>query len=213
TKPGPWVTWQELSPTAGGDQIYAVRPIGPGAANCDGVTPAGVPVAGHVPATGGFCFQQTGIPRVAGSDPSLNVDTSRNAVEPDIAFTGANDGVPWIVWYEKDSSGNELHENEMVFAAKGVSDGEGANGGFGSGASAHFELANGGAPISTGTGDASRPDITFSGNTPYVSWRQDVGGGTVKGFTGHFANPATFVQDQGEVPLTPTAQAEVREPI
>ena len=29
-------------------------------ANCDGVTPAGVPDGtGHVPAIGGFCFQQT----------------------------------------------------------------------------------------------------------------------------------------------------------
>ncbi len=39
----------------------------------------------------------------------------------------------------------------------------------------HFELANGGAPISTGTNDATRPDITFSGNTPYVTWREQVG--------------------------------------
>ena len=237
-----------------GHQIYAVRPIGPGAANCDGVKPAGVPVEGHVPAIGGICWQQTGIPRVE-ADPSLNVDTARDGVEPDIAFAGANDGVPWIVWYEKHKGTSGLHENEMVFAAKGVSDGESANGGFhwvvvgsalagtldtsganklgkcgesaanegqcslnsdtngnaenprvaagtmnpanptspwvtwdeevngvkqvfvshlvGSGAAAHFEIANGGAPISTGTGDATRPDIAFSGNTPYVTWRQD----------------------------------------
>ena len=82
----------------------------------------------------------------------------------------------------------------------------------GSGAEAHFELANGGAPISTGTGDATRPDITFSGHTPYVTWRQEVGG-TTKAFTGHFANPATFVLDQSDITLTPTAQANVREPI
>ena len=74
-----------------------------GMANCDGVKPAGVPVEGHVPAIGGFCWQQTGIPR-SGADPSLNVDTSREGVEPDIAFTGINDGVPWIVWYEKGPS-------------------------------------------------------------------------------------------------------------
>ena len=105
TKPGPWVAWQETTemPVEGTDQIFVSRPIGPGAANCDGVKPAGVEVAGHVPAIGGFCFQQTGIGRVGpkGADPSLNVDPTRNGVEPDIAFTGASDGVPWVVWYEK----------------------------------------------------------------------------------------------------------------
>ena len=87
TKPGPWVTFQEFSGLEGVDQIFAERPLGPGMANCDGVTPAGVPVEGHVPAIGGFCWQQTGVPR-SGTDPSLNVDTSREGVEPDIAFTG-----------------------------------------------------------------------------------------------------------------------------
>jgi hypothetical protein len=293
TKPGPWVTWQEFSGLEGVDEIFAVRPIGPGAANCDGVKPAGVPIEGHVPAIGGICWQQTGIPR-DGENPSLNVDIAREGVEPDIAFAGLNDGVPWIVWYEKGVGTVGLHQNEMVFAAKAVSDGEAANGGFhwvvvgqalsatldtsgtnkmgkcaesaplearcslnmdtngdaenprvaagtmnpanptspwitweekvgavkqvfvshlvGTGAEAHFELANGGAPISTGTGDSTRPDITFSGNTPYVSWREEVGG-TSKAFTGHFANPGTFVLDQGDVSLTPTAQADVREPI
>src|SRR5947208_2888057 len=70
SKPGPWVTWQETTtaPVAGKDQIFVERPIGPAAANCDGVKPAGVTVGGHVPAIGGFCWQQTGIPRVgAGS--------------------------------------------------------------------------------------------------------------------------------------------------
>ncbi len=300
TKPGPWVTWQETTeqPVEGTDQIFVSRPVGPGATNCDGVTPEGVENGeGHVPAIGGFCFQQTGIGRVGpgGADPSLNVDPSRSGVEPDIAFTGASDGVPWVVWYEKGKGSLPLNENEMVFAAKGVKD-ESAEGGFhwvavgnvgsatldsvtngfgrcaeskkneeecslnknpknnaenprvasgtmnsakptvpwvvwdedvsgvkqvfvsrlvGTGTEAHFEVLNGGAPISTGANDATRPDITFSGNTPYVSWREDVGGGIVKGFTGHFVNPAspTFVLDGSDVPLTPTAQANVREPI
>ena len=299
TKPGPWVAWQETTTQpAGSDQIFVSRPIGPGSTNCDGVKPKGVEVEGHVPAIGGFCFQQTGIPRVGpgGADPSLSVDPTRNAVEPDIAFTGATDSVPWVVWYEKEKGTLGLQANEMVFAAKGVKD-ETAEGGFrwvavgsqlaatldtsgkngfgacaeskenekhcslnsnptksaedprvaagtmnpanptvpwvtwdenvagvkqvfvsrlvGAGSSAHFEVVNGGAPISTGAGDSTRPDITFSGNTPYVSWREDVGGGTVKGFTGHFVNAAspTFVLDNSNVPLTPTAQANVREPI
>jgi len=302
TKPGPWVTWQETTeqPVNGTDQIFVSRPIGPGAANCDGVKPAGEEVEGHVPAIGGFCFQQTGVPRVGpeGADPSLNVDPSRSGIEPDIAFTGASDGVPWVVWYEKGKGSLPLAENEMAFAAKGVSDGEGAHGGFhwvavgnqlqgtldtsgaskfgtcaasleneehcslnknakvdaedprvaagtmnpanatvpwvawaedlngvkqvfvsrlvGSGASAHFELVNNGAPISIGANDSTRPDITFSGNTPYVSWRENTGGGIEKGFYGHFVNAAnpTFVLDESNVPLTSIAQgADVRQPI
>ncbi|MBV8504731.1 MAG: hypothetical protein JOZ11_02810 [Alphaproteobacteria bacterium] len=299
TKPGPWVTWQETttSPTSGRDQIFVVRPIGPGAANCDGVTPAGVAVGGHVPAIGGFCWQQTGIPRVGpgGADPSLNVDPTRNGIEPDITFTGANDSVPWVVWYETNSSSIGLQNNEMVFAAKGISDGVAANGGFhwvvvgntlsgtldrtgahgfgtcassvsseqgcslnhdptrdaedpqvaagtmtpgnatvpwvtwdedvagvhqvfvsrlvGTGSAAHFQIVNGGAPISGAIG-GTRPDITFAANTPYVSWREEVNGVT-RGFIGHFINPSnpTFVLDESEIPLTPTSQADVREPI
>ena len=315
TKPGPWVTWQETTsaPISSKEQIFVTRPLGPGQAanSCDtGVTPAGtVDGTGHVPILGGFCWQQTGVPRVGPStqDPSLNIDPTRNGVEPDIAFTGKNaanvqDGVPWVVWYEKDNTVNGTsglnHNNEMVFAAKGIAsatpsgnggfnwtvvggqsvhfsgllDATGANH-FGTCAASdtneehcslnknvnvdaedprvaagtmvagnattpwitwdetvgtvkqifvarlvggdHFELANGGAPISNGSNDSTRPDITFDGNTPYVSWREDVGG-AVKGFFGHFVgNPAdpSFVLDQHDVPLTPTAQADVREPI
>jgi hypothetical protein len=295
TKPGPWVTWQETTtlPVNGKNQIFVERSEGPGLANCDGVTPAGVAVGPDVPAIGGFCWQQTGVPRVvgpSGTDPSLNVDPTRDGIEPDIAFTGANDAVPWVVWYETGPSSTAgLHANELVFAAKAISDGVAANGGFhwvavGSqlsatldttntcGASAtnegqcslnndpaadaedprvaagtmnaanptvpwvawdetvaghkqvfvsrlvggtQFQLANAGAPISAGTGDSTRPDITFSGNTPYVSWREDVGGGVERAFVGHFVNAAnpTFVLDESDVPLTPTAQADVREPI
>jgi hypothetical protein len=301
TKPGPWVTWQETTtkPVSGTDQIFVVRPIGPASANCDGVKPAGVPVAGHVPAIGGFCWQQVGIPRVGAStaDPSLNVDPTRNGIEPDITFTGPNDSVPWVVWYETgNTSVSGLQNNDMVFAAKGVSDGVAGNGGFhwvavgnslqgtldltgthgfgscaassgnearctvskdaaadsenpqiaagtmnsanptvpwvawdetiggvkrifvsrlvGSGATAHFQLTNNNGAISAGGNSATRPDITFSGNTPYVSWRQVVGGVT-KGFVGHFINPVNpkFVLDESNIPLTATSQADVREPI
>jgi hypothetical protein len=300
TKPGPWVTWQETTtaPVNGQDQIFVERPIGPGALNCDGVTPAGVAVNGHIPAIGGFCWQQTGIPRVgpAGADPSLNIDPTRNGVEPDITFTGANDSVPWVVWYEKDSTAIPgLRSNEMVFAAKGIPDGVAANGGFhwvavgsagsgtldrtgangfgscaasaaneeacslnhdptsdaedpqvaagtmvpgnptvpwvtwdeavggvqqvfvarlvGTGTAAHFQIVNNGAPISAPFG-GTRADITFSANTPFVSFRTQIGPVT-RGFIGHFINPAnpTFVLDEFNIPLTPTSAADVREPI
>jgi hypothetical protein len=319
TKPGPWVTWQETTtlPINDKDQIFVSRPEGPGQANCDDVTPAGVADGtGHVPAIGGFCFQQTGAPRVGpgGADPSLNVDPTRDGIEPDIAFTGKNaagvqDGVPWVVWYETGNTTNGTsgltHNNEMVFAAKGLADATPGRGGFswtavgnqnsalldasgtnhfgGCAASdtaeagcslnkdvnadaedprvasgtmnpanatvpwvawaegptgghkqifvsrlvggTHFELANNGAPVSVGGNDSTRPDITFSGNTPYVSWREDIGGGVTKGFLGHFVNNASgvpvFVLDESNIPLAPTGtttplpagQADVREPI
>ncbi|HXD65816.1 MAG TPA: hypothetical protein VNV17_14425, partial [Solirubrobacteraceae bacterium] len=301
--PGPWITWQETSPTTTGavtnpDQIFVEKPMGPGSTSCAGVTPGGTASA----PLGGFCWQQTGIHRLGG-DPSLNVDPTRNGVEPDIAFTGASDSVPWVVWYEKDTTGTStptLQSNEMVFAARGISDaagdgsihwqvvGNAAQGvlntdgtnGFGTcaasttneqqcslnknpadltqdaedprvaagtmnpanptvpwvawdeglhngihqvfvsrlvgtGAAAHFELVNNGAPISVGANDSSRPDITFSGNTPYVTWHEDTGGGVEKAFVGHFVNAAnpTFVLDSSNTPLTPTSQADVREPI
>jgi hypothetical protein len=307
TKPGPWVTWQETTtlPVNGADQIFVSRPEGPGLANCNGVTPAGVAVGPDVPAVGGFCFQQTGVGRVGPSsaDPSLNVDPTRDGIEPDIAFTGKNaagvqDGVPWTVWYETGNTNNGIsglhHNNEMVFAAKGLADATPGRGGFswtavGNKGSAlldasgtnhfggcaasdtaeegcslnanpaadaedprvaagtmnpanptvpwvvwdegapgaqqvfvsrlvggtQFVLANDGAPISNGPNGATRPDITFSGNTPYVTWREDTGGGVEKAFAGHFVNPADpkFVLDESDVSLAATAQADVREPI
>jgi hypothetical protein len=310
TKPGPWVTWQEIgagAPGVGKDQIFTVKPIGPGSANCDGIKPLGVTdvMTGHVPATFGFCWNQVGVERLSG-DPSMNIDRTRDGVEPDIAFTGSNDAVPWVVWYEKNTSGASLHDNEMVFAAKGVNptalpsppsgtvDGgfvwvsvgngttsgtqgvlDNSTGGGFCGQSttneencslnknvnndaedprvasgtmnsanptvpwvvwdesvsgvkqifvsrlvggSHFEIANNGQPISLGANDSTRPDITFSDNTPYVSWREDEGGVT-RGFFGHFINASspTFVLDESDVPLTPTGtstgQADVREPI
>jgi hypothetical protein len=298
TAPGPWVTWEETSTAAGNpDQIFVSRSEGPGMANCDGVTPAGVvDGSGNIPAVGGFCWQQTGVPRFgAPLDPSLNVDPTRGASDPDIAFTGANDAVPWVVWSESGPSGSGLLSNGLVFAAKGVADGVSANGGFhwvavgthaqgeldttgtnqfgGCAESANaegacslntnpandaenarvaagtmtpgtatapwvawqesvggvqrifvsrlvaaageFVTANQGNPISPASGNASLPDITFSGNTPYVSWRQQVGGGVVENFHGHFTNAAdpTFVADESDVQVTPDAQADVREPI
>ncbi len=294
SKPGPWVSFQEFSGLEGVDQVFVERPIGPGAANCDNVKPEGVTVDGHVPAIGGFCWQQTGVPR-DGTEPSLNVDPSRAGEEPDIAFAGMNDGVPWVVWYEVGQSGKGLDNNEQVFAAKAVSDGEGATGGFhwdvvgsglsatldrsgtqglgkcaeskaneeqcslnrdptanaekpqvaagtmnpanptvpwvawdeevagmkqvfvshlvGSGATAHFELANGGRPLSAGRGDATQPSITFSGNTPYVTFREDIGAGATDAVVGHFATPASFVTDSGETAITPTSNADIRQPI
>ena len=84
--------------------------------------------------------------------------------------------------------------------------------------SGRFEIANGAAPISTSGVDSTRADITFSGNTPYVSWREQVAPGTFRGFYGHFVNAAApeFVLDESDVPLAPIGfegKSSVREPI
>ena len=301
TKPGPWVTWQEQTtdPVAGKNQIFVSKPLGPGMANCDGVTPAGVADGtGHVPAIGGFCFQDVGVRRVgpSGADPSLNVDVKRDGIEPDIAFTGTNDSVPWVVWYEQNAghdrprrqrhgvrgqgrgghhraasiggfhwhvigntgngilnaantcAGSLAAEQACSLNSDPTKDAEDprvaagtmnpANptapwvtwdetvGGvhqvfvsrFVATPTPHFQIVNGGNPISTAGVESTRPDITFSGNTPYVTWREETSSGT-KAFAGHFVNAAnpTFVLDESDVPLTPTGdgpgQANVREPI
>jgi hypothetical protein len=130
---------------------------------------------------------------------SLNQNAKADAENPRVAsgtMNPANATVPWITWDE------DVEGVKQVFVSRLVG-------------GTHFELVNHGAPISGGANDSTRPDITFSGNTPYVSWREDTGGGTEKAFVGHFVNPAdpTFVLDARDVPLTPTAQADVREPI
>ena len=295
--PGPWITWQEQSNGgANPDQIFVDKPVGPGSTNCTGVTPGGTATA----PLGGFCWQETGNDRVA-SDPSLNVDPVRDGIEPDIAFTGAGDNVPWVVWYETGTPGAGLQgPNGMVFAAKGTTaSGAGVEGGVvwtavgnggqgalnasvngagtcadtitdekacslnadptadaedprvaagtmnpanptvpwvawdeasgghhqifvsrlvGAGAAARFVLVNNGQPISSATNaDATRPDITFSGNTPYVTWRvTDANTGASTATVGHFVNAAnpTFVVDKSGIPITATAApADVREPI
>jgi hypothetical protein len=299
--PVPWVTWQEEDGNPNTNQIFVSKAVKPASGTTcpnDGLNPIKPPAG--TGAEGGFCFQQVGIDRLAPdagalpattSDPTLNVDPSRDGIEPDMAFTGPNDTVPWVVWYEQNNSGVGLHNNEMVFAAKatanpsadgqfqwtavGINDAEvldtqgtTPSGGLhfgncavsqsaeancsinkdpnadaedprvaagtmtpgnatvpwvvwdegsaaspndnnvfvarlvGTGAAARFVIANGGQPV--GTGD--RADITFSGNTPYVTWHHNN-----QVVTGHFATPDSFIKDGAPVGTnTPDA---VRAPI
>jgi hypothetical protein len=284
--PVPWVAWQEQDGNVGGsgnhDQIFVSKGVKQGAPNapCTGFKPS------DAASVSLFCWQQVGLDRLdpnGGSsstgDPSLNVDPSRNGVEPDIAFTGPNDTVAWVLWYEKDQSQLGLRSNEQVFAAKIVAD-PSADGGFhwqavgrgtagppaqanpvdtagpnGFGACAasvaaedacslnadpahdaedvrvaagtltagtptvpwatwsedvgngkhaifvsrlvggnHFELFNSGVPISNPHRDSTNPDITFFGNTPYVSWLEQHDG-RLEGFVGHFDPSGIFHLD------------------
>ena len=279
--PVPWVAWQEEDGNIGGggtrDQIFVskgVKQPAPGQA-CAGAKPS---AAASVSV---FCWQQVGLDRLAKSgsssvsgDPTLNIDPSRNGIEPDDAFTGPGDTVGWTVWYETGPSAWGLRGNEQVFAAKIVAD-PAADGGFHwqavgngtagqtnvldrSGANAfgpcsgsvaaedacalnrspsadaedprvaagtlvpgtptvpwvvwaedvggrhavfvsrlvggsHFELFNGGNPVSHPGRDATAPDITFFGNVPYISWIESQGSAKV-GFVGHFEGNA-FLSD------------------
>jgi hypothetical protein len=275
--PVPWVAWEENDGVPNDDttlrQIFVAKALKqevPGTA-----CPVGTKPVGGVD-IGGFCWQQVGLDRLNPSgplpsdsgDPTLNIDPTRSGVEPDIAFTGPNDTVAWVVWYEEDPTQIDgLRSNDMVFAAKIVADGT-ADGGFqwvavGSGTAGqtnvldgsgthhfgpcaesqenedacalnldtladalnprvaagtltpgqptvpwvvweeetgngthaifvsrlvggdHFEPFHPGQNISNRANNASRPDITFAGNVPYISWQEDVGGRLLT-FVGHF---------------------------
>jgi hypothetical protein len=280
--PVPWVAWEENDGAADDDtairQIFvskALKQAVPGTACPPGTRPNG----GND--VNGFCWQEVGLNRLnpleptplGVGDPTLNIDPTRAGVEPDIAFTGPNDTVAWVVWYEEDATGIDgLRSTDMVFAAKIVADplsdggfhwvavGNGTAGqanvldisgahGFGSCAESqaaedactlnaqarrnaenprvaagtlkpggatvpwvvwqedlgennhaifvsrlvggdHFELFNSGQPVSNTANDATRPDITFSGNVPYISWQETVAKAQVT-FVGHFEGGAS----------------------
>ncbi len=281
--PVPWVTWEENDGVS--DDSVTLRQIFVAKALKQAVPGTACPV-GTKPTGGidvnGFCWQQVGIDRLnptgplpSGSgDPTLNIDPTRSGVEPDIAFTGPNDTVAWVVWYEEDPSQIDgLRGNDMIFASRIVADGNADGGfrwvafgngtagqtnvldnsgahGFGSCAESqdaedacslnaiarrdaenprvaagtlkpggatvpwvvwqedlgagegkhaifvsrlvggdHFELFNSGQPVSNTANDATRPDITFSGNVPYISWQEEVSGAQVT-FVGHFEGGA-----------------------
>lgn len=293
TDPEPWVAWQEISDDGKNiNQIFVSQGIrqSSDSVKCTGFTPA----TGDLTAVGGFCWQQVGLQRLPAAtttDPSLNVDLARDAKEPDIAFTGPNDKVAWVVWYEEGTPTPGLAANEMVFAAKAVVD-PSADGGFrwvvegnagdgvldtsgakGMGPCAaslaaiqgcslnavstrdaenirvaagtqtpgtptvpwvvwqesvggknqifvsrlvggdRFELFNGGLPISNTANKATRPDITFSGNVPYISWVEQVGV-QQRAFVGHFEG-TRFVLDtpngvtRGSAGLMPDTRAPI----
>src|SRR2546429_624585 len=137
--PVPWVTWEENDgvPDDGTTrrQIFVSKGVKQAVAGT--ACPVGTkPVGGND--VNGFCFQQVGLERLdpngptalATGDPTLNIDPTRSGVEPDIAFTGPNDTVAWVVWYEEDPTAIAgLRNTDMVFAARIVADGT-ADGGF-----------------------------------------------------------------------------------
>ena len=96
--------------------------------------------------------------------------------------------VPWVTWSEDNGSG--IHQ---IFVSRLVGD--------------HFELMNDGQPISTVVNDSSRPDITFSRHTPYVSWSENVSGTRRRSSGTSRAMPSSSTRPPG------AADADIRSPI
>ena len=136
---------------------------------------------------------------------SLNKNPNVDAEDPRVAagtLKSGNPTVPWVVWSE--DTGHGVHG---IFVSRLVST----------------------APTSSCSTAASRsripprrlpkPDITFFGNTPYVSWLEPRGS-NLRGFAGHFDVNGVFIEDTpGGVKLIapPRARAhllaDVRAPI
>lgn len=109
---------------------------------------------------------------------SLNAVSTSDAEDPRVAsgtLVPGNPTVPWVAWAEDTGSGKH-----SIFVSRLVGD--------------HFELFNGGAPVSPAHRDAESPDITFFGNVPYVSWIESHGHEN-RGFIGHFLASGQFVSD------------------
>jgi hypothetical protein len=85
-------------------------------------------------------------------------------------MTAGQATVPWVVWAEEVNGVNRIFVSRLVGGT-------------------HFELANGGKPLSSTQGDADVPDISFAGHTPVVTYRQKIGN-SHRLFVGHFSNAA-----------------------
>jgi hypothetical protein len=130
---------------------------------------------------------------------SLNKVAGNDAENPRVAagtLTPGGTTVPWVVWEEDVGGGTH-----GIFVSRLVG-------------SDHFELFNAGQPISNTVNFATRPDITFSGNVPYVSWQEQVGD-QLLAFVGHFeggaANPVFRLDTPGGI--AKSAFADVANPL
>src|SRR5437016_4804972 len=179
-----WVVWYEEDPTGisglrSNDMVFAAKIIADGAADggfdwlAVGNGTAGQKNVLDTTGTNGFgsCAES----QEAEDGCTLNKVAGNDAENPRVAagtLTPGKPTVPWVVWQEDIGGGRHA-----VFVSRLV----GGN---------HFELFNSGQPISNTVNDATRPDITFSGNVPYISWQEDVSGEQVT-FVGHFEGGAS----------------------
>jgi hypothetical protein len=179
----PWTVWYEEDPSgiglANSDMIFAAKAVSdatPGAGGFHwqavGNGTAGKTRILDTSGTNGFGGCANSIASEKGC--TLNKDSSANAEDPRVAtgtLTPGGPTVPWVTWQEEIGGGRHA-----IFVSRLV------NGD-------HFELFNSGQPISNTLNDATNPDITFSGNEPYVSWQENVSG-VQRAFLGHFEGGA-----------------------
>src|SRR5881397_337563 len=179
-----WVVWYEEDPTGisglrNNDMVFAAKIIADGAADggfdwlAVGNGTAGQKNVLDTTGTNGFgsCAES----QEAEDGCTLNKVAGNDAENPRVAagtLTPGKPTVPWVVWQEDIGGGRHA-----VFVSRLV----GGN---------HFELFNSGQPISNTVNDATRPDITFSGNVPYISWQEVVAKAQVT-FVGHFEGGAS----------------------
>jgi hypothetical protein len=180
-----WVVWYEEDPTQidglrSNDMVFASKIV------ADATADGGF----HWVAVGNGTAGQTNVLNTSGTHGfgncaenqdaegacSLNAVARRDAENPRVAAGTLKPGgatVPWVVWQEDLGLGEGKH---AVFVSR-LMGGD------------HFELFNGGQPISNTQNDATRPDITFSGNVPYISWQEKISDTQVT-FIGHFEGGA-----------------------
>lgn len=102
----PWIAFDEFSPIARARQIFVAK----------GETASGPNIQG------GLKWLHVGLQRNS-IETTLNVDTSRDALRPDMVFSGQNNTVPWVVWFERGRG-----RQDRIFAARGVADASGQGG-------------------------------------------------------------------------------------
>jgi hypothetical protein len=179
-----WVVWYEEDPSAidglrSNDMIFAAKIVADATADggfhwlAVGNGTAGQKNALDTTGTHGFggCAESVD----AEDACTLNARPDHDAENPRVAAGSLTPGgttVPWVVWQE--AFGNQGKHAVLVSRLVGGD---------------HFELFNGRQPISNTAHDATRPDITFSGNVPYVSWHEEIDGAQVA-FVGHFEGGA-----------------------
>jgi hypothetical protein len=174
-----WVVWYEEGPTGidglrSNEMVFASKIVKDGTADGGFQWRAvGNGTAGQtnvLDTSGAHGFGNCAESAAAEKACSLNAIADRDAENPRVAagtLTPGGTTVPWVVWQEDIGGGSHA-----VFVSRLV-------GGD------HFELFNFGQPVSNTVNDATRPDITFSGNVPYISWQEAVSGVELT-FVGHF---------------------------
>ena len=167
--------------THNNEMVFAAKGVGDGVGANGGFhyVAVGNQNSATLDATGTNHFGGCAASNTAEEGCSLNNNPNADAEDPRVAagtLTPGQPTVPWVVWSEDTGSG--VHG---IFVSRLV------NG-------THFELFNGGAPISDPGRDSTKPDITFFGNTPYVSWLEQRGS-ELRGFYGHFDTNGVFIED------------------